>query len=604
MGNLKSIVVSFALFNSYLFANTITTNEVENKEKSFIEKNFKILNKSFLEKDYQAFLINKNILKDYYKHNNYQPFWMDKNGIKEISLSFLDKIKNDPVLGHKATRIFKLDEVLTKIDVFDITKMDNQKDLLTIDYMITELYDKYFTYLLKGSINWKAFEDRLKFIDKTQDIKAFWDRVYFSKDSKVLLKKSIAQNDLSIAFKEVDFNYPHTDKLILAINDLQAISSNGGYTKIPEIKSLRIGDNSEVVKFLRQRLLQSKDLAKTCENTIDVQNVITNSTNIEKQENISEQIAENTDNKIVEEPIISCETNFDEDLKTAVISFQKKHGLYADGIVGSQTQKFLNMSADEKIEKIRLNLERMRWLPRNLGEKYLVVNIPEFKLKMIENNDVKLNMAVVVGERKHPTPIFSDKMSYIVVNPKWNIPQSITKKEIIPKLIKDPNYLASKGIDIYDSWHPESEKMNAQEIIDAFILEDVDSMPNFRLTQSPSSDNPLGRMKFMFPNKHAVYLHDTPAKSLFANARRAYSHGCIRLAKPEELMASIASEDKNLNMDKVNSLLKESEEKSIGLNKKIPIHIVYLTSWVDENDVLQFREDIYNYDNIQKELLY
>jgi murein L,D-transpeptidase YcbB/YkuD len=195
-------------------------------------------------------------------------------------------------------------------------------------------------------------------------------------------------------------------------------------------------------------------------------------------------------------------------------------------------------------------------------------------------------------------------MSYIVLNPKWNIPESITKKEIIPKLIKDPNYLASKGIDIYSSWHPESEKMNTQDIIDAFILEDLDSMPNFRLTQSPSSENPLGRMKFIFPNKHAVYMHDTPAKSLFSNARRAYSHGCIRLSKPQELLNIIASEDKSLDLGKIDSILKETNEKSIGLSKKIPVHLVYLTSWVDEEGQLQFREDVYNYDKIQKSLYY
>ena len=181
---------------------------------------------------------------------------------------------------------------------------------------------------------------------------------------------------------------------------------------------------------------------------------------------------------------------------------------------------------------------------------------------------------------------------------------NLTKKEIIPKLIKDPNYLASKGIDIYESWNPDSEKMNTKDIIDAFILEDVSSMPNFRLTQSPSSENPLGRMKFMFPNKHAVYFHDTPAKSLFGNARRAYSHGCIRLAKPNELLSAIAQEDKSLNPERIDYILKNESEKALGLSKKIPVHIVYLTSWVDEEGQLQFREDIYNYDSIQKKLLY
>jgi L,D-transpeptidase YcbB len=597
MSRLKFIVVTIAILNGYLYANTIE-NETEIKEKTFLKEDLEKISKKILEKEYQTLLINKKILKEYYQYNNYELYWMNENGMKEIAISLLDKIKNDPVLKPYASNIFKLNEVAEKLIQLDKDTNKTQENLITIDFMLTELYDKYMTYILKGSINWKAFEEKLSTIKKETEINAQWDKYSLIKNPKILLKKAIENNDLVSLFKEVDYNYPNVEKLILAINDLESIIANGDYTKIPEIKSLRIGETSEIVKALRTRLSQSKDLTKTCENTINVENIITNNTTNENPEN-----KEVVQNDIAKEAI-SCENYFDEDLKAAVISFQKNHGLYADGIMGSLTQKFLNMSASEKIEQIRINLERMRFLPRNLGEKYLIVNIPEFKLRLIEDHAVKLSMNVVVGERKHPTPIFSDNMSYVVLNPKWNIPESITKKEIIPKLIKDPNYLASKGIDIYESWHPESEKMNTQDIIDAFILEDLDSMPNFRLTQSPSSENPLGRMKFMFPNKHAVYMHDTPAKSLFSNARRAYSHGCIRLAKPQELLNTIASEDKSLNLEKIDSILKETNEKSIGLSKKIPVHIVYLTSWVDEEGQLQFREDIYNYDKIQKGLYY
>jgi len=602
MNRLKFIVVTLAILNGYLSANTIE-NETQTKEKIFLKKDLEKISKNILEKEYQTLLINKKTLKEYYQYNNYELYWMNENGIKEIALSLLEKIKNDPVLKPHVNKIFKLNEVVEKLTQLNNDSNKTQESLVAIDFMLTELYDKYMNYILKGSIDWKAFDEKLKMIKKETEINAQWDKYSLIKSPKKLLKEAIENNNLSSVFKEVDFNYPNVEKLILAINDLEAITASGGYTKVPEIKSLRIGDTSEVVKALRNRLAQSKELVKTCKNTISVENIVTNTTFIPNTTNENTQKDEVLQNNTSQEPV-SCENYFDEDLKTAVISFQKNHGLYADGIVGSLTQKFLNMSADEKIEQIRINLERMRSLPRDLGEKYLIVNIPEFRLKLIENDSIKLSMNVVVGERKHPTPIFSDKMSYIVLNPKWNIPTSITKKEIIPKLIKDPNYLASKGIDIYESWHPESEKINTQDIIDAFILEDLDSMPNFRLTQSPSSENPLGRMKFMFPNKHAVYMHDTPAKSLFSNARRAYSHGCIRLAKPQELLNTIALEDKSLNIDKIDSILKDTAEKSIGLSKKIPVHLVYLTSWVDEAGQLQFREDIYNYDKIQKSLYY
>ncbi len=604
MIKLKFLVLILVLMNSYLLANTIE-NKFIGKENVLIEEELKKVSKNILEKNYQPFLINKKTLVDYYKYNDYNFYWSNKDGIKDISFHLLDKIKNDPVLKPKANEIFKLNEIVDKLTTFD---KSNYKNLLTIDFMLTELYDKYMFYLSKGSINWKLFEQKLTLIEKETEIKSHWDRYSLSNNPKILLKKAIDEDDLSSIFKEVDFNYPFVQNLILAINNLETISLNGGYTRIPEIKSLRLGDTSEVVSILRTRLSQSKDLLNPCVNSVNADNIITNNIQTSNISNLELQVedpenVETIENKVSQENF-SCENYFDEDLKTAVISFQKNHGLYADGIVGSMTQKFLNVSADDKIEQIRLNLERMRWLPRDLGEKYLLINIPEFRLKMIENNSMKLSMNVVVGERKFPTPIFSDKMSYIVLNPKWNIPQSITKKEILPKLLKDPNYLASKGIDIFESWHPNSEKIDTQEIIDAFILEDLSSIPSFRLTQSPSSQNPLGRMKFMFPNKHAVYLHDTPAKSLFNNARRAYSHGCIRLAKPDELLSAIAQEENGLNPAKIDSILKDNNEKSLGLNKKIPVHIVYLTSWVDEDGRLQFREDIYNYDRIQKKLLY
>ncbi|QKF77187.1 L,D-transpeptidase family protein [Arcobacter defluvii] len=590
MNRLKFIIVSIFLINNFIFSDTLEEQNKDKQEISF-EQNIKRL----LDKDYSTFLINKKVLKDYYQINQYKPYWIDEKAkIKDIALNLLEKIKNDPVLQAHISKIFKFDEVINSLNSLDKSNENYIDSMLRIEFMMTELYDKYAFYLLNGSINWKAFQEKLTELEKDDEINAQWDRYEIKRNPKELLKLAIENNDLSLAFKELDFTYPNAQKLINAISDLETIIQNGDYIKLPEFKTLRIGDQSEIVKILRERLAQSKDLNKTCENVINTENIVTNS--------IEEQATE----QIEEKESVPCEEIFDEDLKNAVISFQKTHGLFADGIVGLQTQKFLNKSAKEKIEQIRLNLERMRWLPRNFGDKYILINIPEYRLRMIENNDIKLNMAVVVGERKHPTPIFSDKMSYIVLNPNWNIPESITKKEILPKLLKDPNYLASKGIDIYQGWHKDSEKVETTEVLDTLILQDIDSVPNFRFTQGPSDENPLGRMKFMFPNKHAVYLHDTPAKSLFNNARRAYSHGCIRLSKPEELLSTILDEDKTINSERVNQILSEEteKEKAIGLSKKIPVHIIYLTSFVDENGKLQFREDIYNYDKIQEKLMF
>ncbi|MFA6742310.1 MAG: L,D-transpeptidase family protein, partial [Arcobacteraceae bacterium] len=543
-------------------------------------------------------LISKINLENYYYTNDFKPYWINEKGVKDIGLSLLDKIKNDPVLKPHVTQLFRLDEVINTINSLDKSNPKYLENLVRMDFMLTELFDRYVTYLTKGSIKWTTFEEKLTELEKETEIKASWNKYSLNKDSKLLLKKVIERNDLSSVLDEIDFNYPQVKELISAIGELEKVSAKGGYTKIPESKSLRVGDISETLPYLRKRLFESNDLTVQCENNIEAQNLITHSINTN----------ENTLNEInpeIEQVSNNCENIFDEDLKNAVISFQKKHGLSSDGVVGGQTQRFLNISADKKISIIRLNLERMRWLPRDLGEKYLVINVPEYKLRLYENNHIVLNMAVIVGDKKFPTPIFSDKISYVVLNPSWNIPDSIAKNEIIPKLLKDPNYLADKGIDIYAGWNGTPEKVDSKNIIDGAILEDEEYLRNFRFSQTSNHDNPLGKMKFMFPNKYSVYIHDTPAKSLFENARRAYSHGCIRLSKPEELLSIIANEDKNLDILKANEILTTKvSEKSISLDKKIPIHIIYLTSWVDENGVLQFRDDIYNFDKIQKELLF
>ncbi len=268
----------------------------------------------------------------------------------------------------------------------------------------------------------------------------------------------------------------------------------------------------------------------------------------------------------------------------------------------------LNIPIEKKIKKMRINLERMRWMPRSLGEKYLIVNIPDYKLKMYNNGEKKLDMAVVVGEYKNPTPIFSHKMSSIVLNPYWRIPQRIVKREIIPKLAEDPNYLTDRDIKVFENWSHKSMEFDMSSVdwsmyLDNDLIGNTQQAP-MRFIQIPSNQNPLGRMKFMFPNRYSVYLHDTPYKKLFKNNKRAYSHGCIRLSRPHDLLKTIAEEDSRVDYTKAKEILTDIEKTDLDLTKKIPVHIVYLTSWIDDNGKVQFRDDVYRYDKMQGNLLY
>ena len=333
-----------------------------------------------------------------------------------------------------------------------------------------------------------------------------------------------------------------------------------------------------MVKVLRERLIQGGDL-----NTTEC--MVSEDTNITGD----------------------CLELFDDNVEMAVKVFQHNHGLFVDGVVGSETRAYLNITVEKKINQIRLNLERMRWLPRSLGEKYLLLNITDYKLWMFDEGNISLEMPIVVGEPRNPTPIFSHELSSIILNPYWRVPNRIVKHEMVPKLVKDPSYLDGGDIRMHADWNESSDYYDIKSIDWSVYLENENEAEDFdvpmRFIQIPSNQNSLGRVKFMFPNKYAVYIHDTSEKKFFKYPKRAYSHGCIRVSKPDKLLETIAQDDENVDYDNAVEILQDSNKTKIALHQSIPVHMVYLTSWVNENGVVQFRDDIYSYDTMQLKLL-
>lgn len=283
---------------------------------------------------------------------------------------------------------------------------------------------------------------------------------------------------------------------------------------------------------------------------------------------------------------------FDTALARAVLSFQQRHGLDADGVIGAQTFKALNISPEQRVRQIELNMERLRWSFRNPGQRYLLVNIANFTLDVVENSATVLTMKVVVGKPFWDTPVFSEKMSHIVLNPPWNVPRKIAVDEILPKIRKDRRYLAKQNIRV----------MRNGEFLDGKTLEAIDwsrlTIDNFpyQLRQDPGPLNPLGSIKFMFPNHFDVYLHDSPNKGLFQRNVRAFSHGCIRIEKPVELATYLLRDSKKWTREEILAAIKEGEKQTVQLPQPIPVHLLYLTAWVDDNNITQFRDDIYGRD--------
>ncbi|WP_414472003.1 L,D-transpeptidase family protein [Microvirga sp. M2] len=263
---------------------------------------------------------------------------------------------------------------------------------------------------------------------------------------------------------------------------------------------------------------------------------------------------------------------YDKRLSTAVAAFQKEKGLQGNGILTAQTVAALSgPSLAQREANLIANMERWRWLPEDLGKRHIMVNVPEFRLQLVDSGKVAHETRVIVGKEQSQTPIFSEDMKYLVVNPSWTIPPSIMKKEILPGLANDPDYAARRGYTVI--------RKGGRLIVQ----------------QPPGERNALGFVKFMFPNKHAVYLHDTPNRNLFTAAKRAFSHGCVRVEKPFELAEFIMGEDSKWDEKKLRSLIGKGE-RTVFLPKPLPVHLAYFTLAVDEKGSLRSYTDLYGLD--------
>ena len=285
-------------------------------------------------------------------------------------------------------------------------------------------------------------------------------------------------------------------------------------------------------------------------------------------------------------------TLFDDRLEEAVRRFQARHGLAADGIVGEATVRALNVPASDRTRQITLNLERWRWLPRDLGPRYVTVNAADATLRVVEDDRTVLTSRVVVGDLKHPTPVVQARLDAVVLNPKWNLPTSIAAREILPRLRENRRYLAENDIVIME--RRESDPFGFA--VDWSVIS-AEAFP-FRLQQQPGPDNPLGRIKFDVPNRFDVYLHDTPTRTLFARPRRTGSHGCIRVERADELAAHVlADETGRWTPERLEEAIAGGGSRRIPVARPLPVYILYWTAFVGPGGLVQFRDDVYGRDH-------
>ncbi|MBY0274697.1 L,D-transpeptidase family protein [Candidatus Binatia bacterium] len=331
------------------------------------------------------------------------------------------------------------------------------------------------------------------------------------------------------------------------------VAARGGWPKVGDVPKLTPGAIDPSVRRVRDRLLASGDLAADAV------------------------------------PPAAQRDLYDKHLEAAVKSFQKRHGLTPDGTIGNMTRDALNVTAAQRVDQIVANLERLRWLPSDLGERYVWINIPEFRLRIEDRGTTTLEMPVIVGKPTWQTPVFSSEIRHLVYNPPWNVPPRIAAEELIPRAMADGGYFAAQGI----SWRGGTRVASAGSgITDGG---GVVTTPR-RLRQAPGPKNPLGRVKFNMPNPFGVYLHDTPNKDKFRLTSRSLSHGCVRVGNAPALAAALLGDMPEWDEGKRKQALSDWSTRNVNLHSPVPVHIVYATAWRDHDGTVQFREDIYDSD--------
>lgn len=369
------------------------------------------------------------------------------------------------------------------------------------------------------------------------------------------------------AFDPVDFAVKHHDDIVAALPGL-APNYNGyralrdaliklraqtatDWPKVPSGPTIRPGDVSDRIPYVRRRLVATGELA-----------------------------ASDADG-----------TTYDDALKDAVIHFQARNGLDADGALGPRTILALDASPAQRARTVALNMERWRWLPDHLEGEHIVVNVPAEEMQLVSDGKVILDMRAIVGDVDHPTPALHARLTSLVLNPVWRVPASIATDEILPQLQKNPRYLVANDLELVsDKFVPGSPESQGAGI----AWKSMTRMP-WPVRQRPGSDNALGRIKFNLPNDDDIYLHDTPKHKLFARFDRALSHGCVRLENADAL-ALYLLQDKGWTKERLAEEIATGQTKSVSVTRSVPVWLLYFTAWVDPDGTLEFRDDLYDRD--------
>ncbi len=469
-----------------------------------------------------------------YSNSNYEAIWADKKNRNDLIESLI-KSEEEGLIPND----YHLERISRILANTKYRKLKDS-DAANLDMLLTDAFMLYASHLVSGKV-------------EQSQIRSKWDVDINQRPKGIDSLVTITIKNKNVKWALQSLKPQHYYYLLMKQNlrTYKEIANDGGWPSIPVIDKLEKGDKDERIPIVRKYLKINKDLILS---------------------------------KVEDDAL------FDDELEVAVKKFQERHNLTTDGIIGKGTLEQMNVSIEDRIDQIRINLERARWTLHQTEEDFLMVNIAGFKVRRIKNRQEVFSSRVIVGKYHKKTPIFKGMMQYIIVNPTWTLPYSIATSETLPKLKKDPGYLAAKHMIIMDRSGKvlDPNKINFHEY-------SAGNFP-FIVRQKAGPWNALGQVKFIFPNKNAIYLHDTPSRSLFNKQDRAFSHGCIRTEDKWELLMSLMDDPDVWNMDKINEILDSGETTRIDLPKPLPIYLLYWTTGVDRRGNVYFIKDVYKRD--------
>lgn len=485
-----------------------------------------------------------------YRERVFEPLWLEGRRVQPYGQELVEALRTaqDDGLNPEDYHLAALDSLLPRLA--EGSEEDQRRKRADVDLLLTDAFLLFGSHLMHGRLDPVSVEPA-------------WTASRNGVEVGGILLTSLRPGAVWAALARLRPSGERYGALRQTLAQYRGIAAEGGWGSVPDGPTLDPGMEDARVEALRARLAASGDLPPA--------------------------VADAPDPRL-----------YDEGLAEAVRAFQRRHGLDPDARVGLASLAALNVSAADRAEQLVVNLERWRWLPRDMGNRYILVNIAGFSVHVVDGGEEVMRLRAVVGRTYRQTPVFSARMTYLALAPYWNVPPGIAANDQLPRIRQDPGYVAQQRMVLFEN---ATNRQVDPHSVDWSGMTGAEFNRRFRLRQEPGPNNALGNVKFMFPNQHNVYLHDTPAPELFDRAVRDFSSGCIRVERAMELAQFLLQADTTWTGERLRNVVRQGREQPVPLSQPVPVHIQYWTGWVEPDGTVHFRSDLYDRDRRVRDAL-